>query len=272
MARLRASQGQSGTQTPIRLGWLDRKLKLWKSVAICHCLWRIIQTIPNFSAGTVVTAGVETINIVSGGSKAWNDITLGANNDAENVVIAGAANLDLAFASGFGSVTAPATGVVTIDGSAATGKLAINLANVVEAATGYTVKGGSGADTITVADTVTTIYGGAGADTFKVALAVGSDDYIVLADLAVGDKIDFGTAGAFNATAVDVSAQTSLAGAIGAADGTDNEVSWFLYGGNTYIVLAGNDTSAVTEDTVIKLLGTYDLSLSTLASNVVTIA
>lgn len=229
-------------------------------------------TSANFSAGSVVTAGVETINIVSGGSKAWNDITLGANNDAENVVIAGAANLDLAFASGFGSVTAPATGVVTIDGSAATGKLAINLANVVEAATGYTVKGGSGADTITVADTVTTIYGGAGADTFKVALAVGSDDYIVLADLAVGDKIDFGTAGAFNATAVDVSAQTSLAGAIGAADGTDNEVSWFLYGGNTYIVLAGNDTSAVTEDTVIKLLGTYDLSLSTLASNVVTIA
>lgn len=229
-------------------------------------------TSANFAAGTVVTAGVETINIVSGGSKAWNSITLGANGDAENVVISGAANLDIAFASGFGSVTAPATGVVNIDGSAATGKLDINLANVVEAATGYTVKGGSGADTITVADTVTTIFGGAGADTFKVALAVGDDDSITLSDLAVGDKIDFGTAGAFNATAVDVTAQTSLAGAIGVADGTDNEVSWFVYGGNTYIVLAGATTSAVTDDTVIKLLGTYNLALSTLASNVVTIA
>lgn len=129
----------------------------------------------------------------------------------------------------------------------------------------------AGAVVITTANAATTAYGGAGNDEFIVTATTGST-YVKIMDLAVGDKIDFGSATAFGTAAVDVSSQTTLAGAIGAADGTDDKVSYFDFGGDTYIVLAGSSTSAITDDTVIQLVGDYDLSTATLSSNEITIA
>lgn len=227
-------------------------------------------TSANMAAGTVAAAGIENFTIASGGSKAWNSLTLGADSSAKTVTITGASNLDLAFASGFGDTTAPQTGVSLIDGSAATGKLAINTTNVVAATAGLTVKGGAGVDTITLAQAATVdagagndditvaaaggaITGGAGNDTFRVASAVGTTPVVTIADLTAGDKIQFATNSVGTQTTmgskIDVSAATTLAGAFAIAVGTsgygtvDNasdvitqgKLAWFQYAGNTYV-------------------------------------
>lgn len=256
-------------------------------------------TAASVKAGTIVTAGIENYTIVSGGANQWNSITLGANTSANTVTITGATNLDLAFAS-FGSTTAPATGVTSIDGSAATGKLAINTTNVTAATAGLTVKGGSAADTITLTQKATvdagagndtivvssaggTITTGAGADKVDVKAAVtGSTSAPVIttiADFTVGtDKLvlkDLGTE-TFTATKVDVGTATALfGGTVNALDlaatldgSTNAAVKWFQYAGDTYIVqdLSASTTNFATTDIVVKLTGLVDLSTLTVAS------
>ena len=129
------------------------------------------------------------------------------------------------------NVTGVGGAVSLIDASSLTGESVIDLTGGTfvpdSASTGLTVKGGSGKDTITgkggntiygnagddtiiVGDGASTLYGGAGNDTFTVTAAVGTGDIVKIMDLAAGDKIDFGTATAYGATAVDVSAQSTL--------------------------------------------------------------
>ncbi|TSE30779.1 S-layer protein [Tepidimonas thermarum] len=250
-------------------------------------------TSANVRAGTVVTSCIENYNIVSGGTNAWNEITLGTNSAAKTVTITGASNLNLAFASGFGSIISSNTGVSLIDGSAATGKLSIDTTNVTAATAGLTVKGGSAADTITLAqkatvdagagdDTITaaaaggTITTGAGADTVNVKVAVAASTsapvITTITDFTVGtDKITFKDQGTetFTATKVDVSTATALFdGTANALDlaatanaGTNAAITWFQYAGDTYIVqdLSAANTFAAT-DIVVKLSGLVDLS------------
>lgn len=269
----------------------------------------------NVKAGTIVAAGVENFTIESGGAKAWNAINLGINDAAKTVVVTGAANLDLTFGNGasagtFGSITAPATGVSSIDGSAATGKLNINTTDVVAATAGLTVKGGSAADTITLAQKATvdagagndtivaaaaggTFTGGAGADTFNVAAAVvgtatpAGAVITSITDAAATDKILFANLGAevFTTTKLDVSTATALIGgtvnaldlAAAAADSTTNgQITWFQYGGDTYVVqeLGANAAVIGTDDIVVKLTGLIDLSTASYdaATNALTLA
>lgn len=233
----------------------------------------------NAQLGTIVAAGIENLNVVSGGGdNTWNSMTFGANTSARTVTITGAKNLDLAFAANFGEVNAGngTVGVSMIDGSAATGKLAINVANVVAATAGLTVKGGSADDTITAKATgEQTFTGGAGKDTFNVAAAVGTTPLVTIADLAVGDKIQLATASGtttYTTTKVDVSAATTLAGALDLAAATnvtanDASVKWLQFGGNTFIVqdLSTATTLAAT-DVVVKVSGLVDLSGSSVSN------
>lgn len=270
----------------------------------------------NMAAGTIAAAGIENFTIVSGGSKAWNSITLGADSSAKTVAVTGASNLNLAFASGFGDTTAPLTGVSSIDGSAATGKLAINTSNVVAATAGLTVKGGSADDTITLgqaatvdagagADDITvaaaggTITGGAGNDTFRVANAAGTSPVVTITDLAAGDKVQFASSSVATQTTmgakIDVSAATTLAGALaivvgtsgyGTGESADNTVvqgklAWFQYAGNTYVYddnAPANDAGTTvdgpavsSDDVIVKITGLIDLTNSTVASDAITI-
>ena len=235
----------------------------------------------NVAAGTVVTAGVENINIVSGGVFTHNDITLGANGDAETVTITGAQNLDIAFASGFGSTSSPATGVSLIDGSGATGDLAVVLTNVVDTTTGLEVKTGSGDDVITTAAHVTTITTGTGADTIHVgantptmtATATAAEvisEMVTITDFdAANDTIDFTTLTialpSAAVVAVDVTAATSLFDAVGIATtgngntNTDSAVAHFEYSGDTYLLFdEATETSSDmdTGDVLVQLTGT----------------
>jgi len=280
---------------------------------------------PNVTAvtGGITLDNVENVSIVSGGAdNTWNGIVLngGANNTLQTLTITGAKDLNLDFSAAVvGKALTGATdttnGLKLIDGSAATGKLDIDLTAATTLNTssaGLTVKGGFANDTITLkagvvvagtnsgkvtvyagdgADKIITdtnggtLYGGAGADTFDVtkAIATGTTEatavLTTINDLAAGDKIDFNAnaTGTFQTTKVTLGAGvTNLDQALAAAIDTPNEVAWFQYGSNTYIVA---DTDAVVGsgtfnagDTVVKIVGLVDLSAASLAGTVLTIA
>lgn len=250
-------------------------------------------TSANVQAGTITASGVENYVINSGGTLAWNSITLGANSDAETVTITGASNLDLAIASsGFGSATAPATGMTLIDGSSATGKLAIDITGIGESLYGITVKGGSAVDTITTGGEDATLTLGGGADivlaytSSNSGITVASSgsataveavsELITITDATYGDIIDFAAATSGITVSggvdkIDVSAATTLLGALTTAANagatTGSEVDWFYYGGNTYALYDASAASSgglATGDIVVKLTGLVDLTNSTL--------
>ncbi|WP_137136945.1 DUF4214 domain-containing protein [Rhizobium sp. FKY42] len=254
-----------------------------------------VPTSANVVAGTLTLNGIETVSIASaGGANTWNSVTL-TDDKLQVVNITGAQNLDLAFTGTNGTNTAANAGgaVKTIDGSAATGKLTIDTTNVTaddKAGVGLTVKTGSGADSITLAQKATvdagagndtivlsaaggTVTTGAGSDTINVKDVVGSTNMATITDFVVGtDKLVLLNKGAeaFTSTKVDVSAASNLTAALNLAaagnGGTDAQIKWFNYGGDTYVVQDNsNSTSFQNADIVVKLTGTLDLSSLTVA-------
>lgn len=261
---------------------------------------------------------VESVSVASGGAdNTWNGLLLdgGANNTLQTLTITGAKNLNLTTtATAFGKAPANAAdttnGLKLIDGSAATGKLVIDLtgATLNTSTSGLTVKGGSADDTITLVNSVLvagsnsqkfvvdagagndtiivaanggTLTGGAGNDTFDVTLAVATGVteatavLTTITDLAAGDKIDFAatSTGAFTATKVTLGAGvTNLDQAMAAAVGGANTTQWFQYGSNTYVISNDADAAFDAGDTVVKITGLVDLSASTMAGTVLTIA
>jgi len=173
--------------------------------------------------------------------------------------------------------------------------------------TGLTINGGSAADTITTfakngvvnaglgADTINvgqpvagvtsdivTVKGGAGADTLVSALAYGQvataassstlGNYVSFADAASTDILKFGTVanatGALGAKA-NVAAAATFDQAVFLADNgaAANTVTWFQYGGNTYVENVGTIGNTA-DNVVIKLTGLVDLSnASVVAAN-----
>lgn len=235
------------------------------------------------SADTIAIAGIEAVAIHSGAAAgvAANSITL-TDANAKTLTIDGSQALTVAFATAFGTAGAT-TGVSSIDGSTATGKLAINVTSVAAAAAGLTVIGGAAVDTLTTAAFATTLTGNAGNDSFVVAgttVGVGASAtpiFTTITDFTKGDTITLvNAAGAtsFTTTKVDVSAAINLAAALDLAGSTDTtgtnaDVSWFQYGGNTYVVQDNTLNVAktlATGDVVIKLTGLLDLSTAAVAT------
>lgn len=232
----------------------------------------------NVKEGIVALTGINNVSIVSGGgANTWSSVTLGTDATANTVAITGAQNLDLTFA-GFGNVAAGVlgnTGVTLIDGSAATGKLNINEANVTAATAGIAVKGGIANDTITTAAGASTLTGGGGADTFNIgATLVGlgfsaTPTFTTITDAIVGDKIGFVTGGPVDAgfitTAINVGTATTLAAALdiaaNAAGSATAKVDFFNFGGNTYVLEHfGVASNLMGGDVVAKLNGAVSLT------------
>lgn len=254
-------------------------------------------------AGIVALNGVEAVSIASNGAaNTWNSVTL-ADDALKTVTITGDKNLDLSFTGTIGAATT-GNDLSMIDGSAATGKLAINLAagTTADPATSYnvasaglTVKGGSAADTITLSGFATVdagagndvivvgkaggiLTGGAGADTFNVSAATatvvaGTATAVVttITDLTAGDKINFGltlTAADFAKTQLALGAGvTTLDGAFAQAGAATEAVTWFQYGTDTYVVADAGDAGFNTGDIVVKLTGLIDLSAATVGTD-----
>jgi S-layer protein len=148
-----------------------------------------------------------------------------------------------------------------------------------------TMDGGAGADTLVYSGGSDTATGGAGADTFDVQALGTTTAHLNITDIADGDIIDVSAiTGALTLTAAQVAAaEVSLGGSAtlaqyiaAAASGVGapaaSLMTWFDFGGDTYIVLdnTAGDTFAAT-DGIIKLTGVVDLGDSAVAAGVLTL-
>lgn len=247
--------------------------------------------VANVIAGTVVLNGIETVTIDSvGGANTWNSIIL-TDDKLKTLNITGSKNLDLTFAGTNGTNGVTGGAVSLIDGSAATGRLSINTGSVTadSATAGLTVKGGSGNDTITLAQKATvvagagddtivvsanggTLTGGAGADKFDVAAATATGTteaaavFTTITDFSAGDSIKLlATAAAFTSAKITLDASVQdLDDALALALTTVNQVTWFNYGTDTYVVSNNGTAGLQAGDLVVKLVGIVDLTNATL--------
>jgi len=241
----------------------------------------------NIAGGTMTAANVETINVASGGAdNTWNQLALTADK-LKNVVVTGAKNLDLTFVgtNGTNPVATQGGAVSSIDGSAATGKLNINLANVVyDDKIGFTLKGGTGNDTITTNASSSTLTGTGGNDKYIVTATVAGTADVTTAkvtsitDINAGDSIALTTLTALTKAQTTIAAATNLTNAIDLAlknaAVTANTAAWFQYGGNTYVVTEDATDGfggATTSDVIVKLTGLVDLTNATVGSNAITL-
>lgn len=240
-------------------------------------------------SGEITATGVENFTVESNGTVTGNTVKFnGDNKAAKTLTLKGAADLTVSFAGAiFGTIDSAATpvqtGVSSVDGSAATGKLTLDFgtaANFLAAATGLTVKGGSADDTITLGAGVNNVTLGAGKDTLTVTAAKAKSNalFTTVTDAAAGDIINFGAIantttklGAAVPSGVD-DYQTFLNSA--ANQTANNTLSWFQTGGNTFLVLDSDNATAgfkAGADIIVKLTGLVDLSNSTIAANALTI-
>lgn len=235
--------------------------------------------------GNVAVAGVETVNlsvndllpaVADGGVQT---ATIKVTDAAlKTLNITGNANLML-------SLDNTNVALTKIDASAATGKL--NIVTVGAATAATTVIGGSaadsltanhasdvlqagaGADTLIVAADLVTLTGGAGNDTFSVGFATSNvNAYASITDLASGDVLKFAaTAANFKAGKVSLGDTAVFQDYANSAinGSTVGDVSWFQFGGNTYVVqnMATVTSGTVFEngtDIIVKIVGAVDLS------------
>ncbi len=240
----------------------------------------VMTAAAGFDGGTVTAANVETVNLTATDSS-------GAVTAHTLVVTADkATTLNVSGNAGVALTLTDSVLLATLDATAATG--AITATSLSTAA--LTMKGGSGADAFTAktgtnadvligndgADTLTsnagltTLTGGAGNDTFVVATNTANIGvYTTITDFTAGDLLQLknnGTAESFVTTKIalaDTATFQDYLNAAAAGNGSTNGIiSWFQYGGNTYVVedMTNTGTYVVATDLVVKLTGLIDLS------------
>ncbi|TFW02461.1 DUF4214 domain-containing protein [Oxalobacteraceae bacterium OM1] len=204
---------------------------------------------------------VDTINSGTGN----DNITVG---DGDNVINAGGGTA----AVGVTIVAGNGENSITVGGS---GKSSITVGSG-----NNVVVGGAGADTVHVGSGANTLTLGAGKDVVVFdAVSSSSAIFTTVKDAAAGDSFDFGTVAAIaNGTAKLGAAltsgvndyQTFLNAAAGKGAGV---VSWFQFGGDTYVVedVSATNSFAAGTDHIVKLTGLIDLSGATIAGNVITL-
>lgn len=214
--------------------------------------------------GTAGTNGLSTIDA----SAVTGDVTLNTTN-------AGIATAGLTVSTGSGDDSVTLASAATVSTGAGDDTIVLGGASTVDA--------GAGDDTITTSAHASTITLGGGVDSLDVTLSVTAANMITVADtIGAGDSITFANTGTetFSTTATDVSAATTLAQALdlaaqSATGATNAGITWFQYGGNTYLVEDNTTNAAGTfgaNDIVVKLTGLIDLSTAAGAgTNVITL-
>jgi len=246
----------------------------------------VMAAAAGFDGGTFTAANVETINLnatdtsVTAGITAMTvDVTASSatalnisGNAGVNLTLTGStkiATLDASASTGAVTATSVSTAAITMTGGSAADSLTAN------GTTASTLIGGAGADTLTTNLGLTTLTGGDGNDLFVIGGASANGGiYTTISDATAGDRIQlFDVAGGtevWNSTAVALASTASFSDYLNAAsagDGSANaQISWFAFGGNTYIVedaSAGASFVAGT-DAVVALTGVVDLSAASL--------
>lgn len=226
-------------------------------------------------------------------------------NTITSINITGAKAFTLGGIAATGLLTTTQSVLTKIDGSTATGNLNITAnASATVKYDGLIINTGSGNDSITVGVKNATVNGGTGTDKFTISVASGvlSDIVTITGGAGVKTVVDAlaygiaasatssGTTGdyvAFNgaksldvlsfATVSNTSGALGAKTSIGAAATFDQAVfaaesanattvTWFQYGGNTYVENSGLAAAGTTTDNIIiKLVGLVDLSAATVA-------
>jgi len=226
------------------------------------------STTSGLTVGGTVNIGQDSVALSSlGDGTAANTINQLAVKNNSVYTITGSNDLTIS------SIADATSSGSKYDASGFTGKLNITGNSAVFTAgssLGDIIIGGSGDDTINVGANSSTVTGNGGNDTFNVSSAVAgaTSNYATttITDFTEGDTIKFGgTAGAFATTKVDLSGAASLSAALDLlAAGSNSDVHWGVYGGNTYVVDdVGAGATVDAADTIVKLTGTLDLSTST---------
>jgi S-layer protein len=143
-----------------------------------------------------------------------------------------------------------------------------------------TISGGAGADSILGSKGLDSVTGGAGADTFGVVASANGNLYTTVTDAAAGDKLSFVDQG----TETFATTKLALAGtavyqdylnlACAGVGNVNGAISWFQFGGNTYVVqdLSAGASFVNGTDIVICLTGLIDLSTATgTGTNIITL-
>jgi S-layer protein len=246
----------------------------------------VTSSTADLNAGTLTAAKVESINLTINDTQLDNNFdgvndpvqtdTLALVADtATSVKVGGNANLNLTLTG--------STKVVAVDGSAMTGALTVTAVNTTDATT---ITGGAGNDVLTAATGTTAdvliggagqdklvanagldvLTGGAGNDMFVIGTAsLNSSSYATITDFSAGDLIQFAAADSFKAAKIsqaDTAVFQDFANAALNAIGV-NDLAWFQYNGNTYVVMdkgADSTTFVNGEDVIVKLTGLIDLS------------
>lgn len=235
----------------------------------------------DLNVGAITSANVETVNIngvdtEAGATPTTNTYTATLTADkATSVVLTGSQNIALTLTG--------STAVTSIDGSALTGTLNVTSVNttsattitggskndVLTAATGTTADvliGGDGDDTLDANAGLNTLTGGAGNDVFLINTASQNvNSYATITDFAAGDLIQFTGSDSFQSAGVTLGATAVFQDYANAAMNAigDDDVAWFQFGGDTYIVMdeGGDSTTFVNgTDLVVKITGLVDLS------------
>jgi S-layer protein len=243
----------------------------------------LVKNASGINAGTVTVAGVETINLTATDTDTTaigtHTISL-ADAALKTVVITGNAGVTLTTNSAVltsvdgsamtAALTAATNGTVTqtILGGAGADSLTAN-------GTSDVLNGGAGNDTLIVHAGLVSLTGGGGNDTFDVTYVTGLNvnSYATITDAAAGDKIKFDSnAASFKAAKVTLADTAVFQDYANAAisGSSDNAVSWFQYGGATYVI--ENGVGAATSftngtDIIVKLAGLVDLSTASFSSS-----
>jgi S-layer protein len=221
----------------------------------------------DINAGTLTVADVETVNIESDDTAITPDGSVShtlilAADEATAVNITGDAQVDLTLTG--------STKVETVDASANTAGVTVDLT----VAEGITFTGSAENDTVTLGD-LSSVTGGEGDDTFVVGAPAAGNKYGTIEDFnAEEDTLQFADKGTetFNDEAINLAGGTAVfqdyLDTATAGDGsTDSALSWFEFGGDTFVV-ADNSTEATFvggADAVVQLTGSVDLSETTVS-------
>jgi S-layer protein len=261
------------------------------------------------AAGTATIANVETVNIALNdtNSTAQTDSLTLVSTAATKIVVTGNAGLTLTNTGNTKVTTFDASGVTA---TGATGAVTFASENTTASAS-VSIKGGAGNDVLKGNAGTDTIVGGAGDDSIEGGVGqdvltggAGKDlfiqgvgtfnnvstsgvSYDTITDLAAGDIVRLLTITNADAntsadgvqlgamvTGLDAATavfQDFLDAAANKAAGT---VSWFQFGGNTYLVQDNDATKATfqnTADNAVKLTGLVDLTNSTIVGTDLTI-
>ncbi|QNH10165.1 hypothetical protein GZ983_002340 [Campylobacter fetus] len=219
--------------------------------------------------GLKIDDGIESVNITSvakdntTANTLWINTSSDGTKGANKIVISGDGDITVA-------ASTEATGLKSIkdlDASALTGKLTFD-ASVNKLASGATIKGGSGDDSITVKGGLANLTLGEGSDTVTLKKGGTSTDYITINDFSKDDKIvldsiDFASAKAIEKlTLANTTGFSDYVNQAASGDGNTNPiVKYFHYQNDTYIVVdKGAEATLVNTDTVIKLAGIHELT------------